>query len=617
MASEAYLTWREQLSGRMRRLAPLVRRPRLLVLGLGAVIVIAAVVALFARVALDEDAARSSVVARLEALTGENVSVDGPVRFSLLPRTRLTIGRVQIGRGNGFDIDQIVADLDPLSALLGRAKPSRLVLVRPALRPDNPLAAISWNGAGQQGIAHARKMLRTFIDRIEGLGVLEIRDGVYRPASARTGGPSGFSNANLTITHSSQTAAVDVAGSLIWNGQPTDIDFKIGAPAALLAGKDSSVDLDIQSPPLTARFSGTATLVRNTGVSGHLHLSSPSFTRSIEWIGNPDNDVPDLGPVAIDGDLLLRGNEASLSNAALTIAGSTGRGALEATFEPSRPQIGGTLAFAQLDLTPLGRSIAPLPNDPFDMERPIDVGFAKSVDLDLRVSANEATLGRVPLHDVAAVVTLGDGITKIDVGDASVFGGRGQATLMIDGTRPGNVVTGSASFSRIDTPRLFSALAIDGVGISGQSSITAKIDAPATDWASIIRNVQVDAKVKARNGAISGFAPQVFARPGARPLAAGTGSDSLPFDTLTASFALSGSRLHIADVAVESPSGTLSASGDYLAETNTVSLHGVYDASPQTASTTGEFTASKPVKFTMDGQWPNPNVTTDMPNPTE
>ena len=617
MASEAYLTWREALSGRMRRLTPFVQRPRLVGGGLLFLVLVIVAIMLVPSLSLSRSAAKATVVARLETLIGQNVSIDGPIRFSLLPRTRLVVERVRIGRGNGFDIDQIVADLDPLDALWGHARLSRLVLIRPALRPDSAMRDIALADPDAKGLAWLREAVGNGLGRMNGLQILEIRDGVYRPAVSDTGGPSGFSNANLTVTQSSQGAAINLSGSFIWNGQPTDLDMKVASPAALIAGKESGIDFHMQAPPLEAGFSGTASLMENTGVTGHIKLSSSSFSRGLEWIGNPKGRVPDLGAVAIDGDLLLRGRSANLANVALTIAGSTGRGALEAKLTDTAPVVAGTLAFEQLDLDPFGRSIAPLPKDPIDMERPLDMSFADAVNLDIRLSAGKASLGQIPLSDVAAVVTLGDGTAKIDVGDAAVFGGRGQAVLNLDGRGMHPLVSGKAALTDIDTAQMFQTLSANSLTVSGKSNITATVEAPAKDWASIIRDIDGDARIKVRDGAVAGFDPQVFAKPGARRLMDGSIGATVPFDQLNAQVSMRGARLRLREVTIANDTGVLTAKGDYYAQTNSLSIRGTYDANPpKTASATGEFTAAKPVRFTMHGQWPDPDVETEASDDT-
>nr|WP_255616962.1 AsmA-like C-terminal region-containing protein [Aurantimonas sp. VKM B-3413] len=252
------------------------------------------------------------------------------------------------------------------------------------------------------------------------------------------------------------------------------------------------------------------------------------------------------------------------------------------------------------------------------MERPLDVSFADAVNLDIRLSAGQASLGRIPLSDVAAVVTLGDGIAKIDVGDAAVFGGRGQAVLNLDGRGMHPLVYGTAALTDVDTAQMFQTLSADSLIVSGKSNITATLEAPAKDWASIIRDIDCDARIKVRDGAVAGFDPQVFAKPGARRLMDGSIGAKVPFDRLNAEVSMRGSRLRLREVTIANDSGVLNAWGDYYAQTNAVAIRGTYDANPpQTASTTSEFTAAKPVRFTMHGQWPDPDVETEPSDETK
>ena len=71
------------------------------------------------QLAIDTDAARDDLVARLQTMTGETVTVEGDVTFSLLPRTRLVARHVRIGTANAFTIDTVVADLDAVLGPLG------------------------------------------------------------------------------------------------------------------------------------------------------------------------------------------------------------------------------------------------------------------------------------------------------------------------------------------------------------------------------------------------------------------------------------------------------------------------------------------------------------------
>jgi len=601
------------------------RRGTKRLLATGAVIVALLVASLFylPRLAIDADAARADLVTRLEAMTGERVAIEGDVTFSLLPRTRLVARHVRIGTTDAFGIDTIVADLDPADAITGTARVSRVVLIRPEWRPrskpeladqtDTPVLVPATNGMAAQSrggpLEGPRQLVRTLIERFDDLQTLEIRSGVFRPQTGQ--GQSGISNANLTVAQSSPGAAIYVDGSFIWNGQPSELDLVLNSPQALLAGDASNVRFALSAPPFAASFDGDATLDRNATISGNLRVTAPSLSRSIEWLGEQRPQTPDIGPVAIDGTMLLAGGRANLQNATITIAGSRGHGVMEAELGGDKPRVRGTLAFEALDFDPLTRSIAPLPRTVVDLRRPIDLAFADAIDLDIRLSAARANFGNVPMTDIAAVLALDGGVGKLDIGDAQVFGGRGQANLTIHTEARPPTASGSLSLMGIDTAAFLGAIHVVSLDVSGRSDLSVSMETPVADWETILRKIRFDGEVTARDGAIRGLDPEVFAAPEARPLLAGTAGASVPFDRLTLALAATGSRLRIDDLAIANGAGLLTATGRFSAHDGTIGLRGIYNAdAQQTASAEREFTTSKPVEFNMRGQWPNPSVTT-------
>lgn len=575
------------------------------------------------QLAIDTDAARDDLVARLQTMTGETVTVEGDVTFSLLPRTRLVARHVRIGTANAFTIDTVVADLDAVDALIGTASIARVVLVRPEWRPlpetgpasmtAEPVLVPAANGmaAPHQGgpLDGPRRLVRTLLERFHDLETLEIRSGVYRPRAGDS--RAGISNANLIVAQASSTSAIYVSGSFIWNGQPSELDLRLAAPKALLSGDPSEVRIALSSPPLTASFDGEATLDRNATISGALRIDAPSLSRSIEWLGESRPDTPDIGPVALDGTLLLAGSRANLQDTRITIAGSRGQGVMEAEFGGDKPRVRGTLAFETLDFDPFTRSIAPLPRNVLDFNRPIDLAFADEIDLDVRLSAAQANFAHVPMSEIAAVVALDDGIAKLDIGDAQVFGGRGQASLTFHSTSERPTATGSLTLSGIDTDAFLGALDVTTLGVGGRSDLSVSMKTPVSDWETIIRHVRLEGQISARGGAIRGLDPQVFAAPEARPLLAGTAGATVPFDTMELGLSAAGPRLRIDDLAIANGAGLLTAVGSVALHDEEISLRGTYNAdAQQTASAEREFTTSKPVAFILQGQWPNPSVTT-------
>ncbi len=579
-----------------------------------AVLFVGAAAVVVPRIALNSQLARQTLVARLTAITGQPVSISGMVDFSLLPRTQLVVDRVRIGDADSISVDRIVADLDPADALFGTANISRLVLVRPEYRAS-PSTADAGGAHGEVDtpasdarrgpLSKIRPLMRTFLERFHGLRTLEIRDGVWRSDPA--GNQYGFSNANLTVTQSGTDSAMNVDGSFIWNGQPTDIDAVIDAPEELVADGSSNLDLEIASPALDTHFAGAVSLSRDNTITGRLQLSVPALGRSLEWLGNAKGRIPDIGPVSIDGNLLLAGYEAALSDLDVNVAGSVGRGAVEASFRSVKPTVSGTLAFPSLDLAPLLRAVAPLPNDPYDFDRPIDLAFADGMRLDLRLSAIQASLGEIRLADMAAVVSLSDGALKVDVGDAALFGGRGRANLVLDGRPDTATANGNLSLYGVDTAQLMTAMNIDAISVGGRSNVTATMDSPIRDWRSVARNIRVDTQIEASDGAIAGFDPAVFASPGARPLSQGFSGQRVPFQSLKADLKLRGDTVRMESLTLVNSGGALVASGRFTPIERQMAIGGEFE--PAAASGAAANSPQK-IAFVLDGKWPDPSVTT-------
>jgi hypothetical protein len=585
---------------------------------LGGLALAVAAALLLPRLSLGADEARRMLVEEVGRTTGGTARLDGPVSFTLLPRTRITADRLRVDGAGMLRVERVVADLDPVDALFGRASISRLVLIRPeyaaasaAAEPATADPAAADPAAPVPAAVPAsgpRAVAEQLLARLPQARVLDVRQGVYRGGKAD--GSADLRNANIVISRGPAGDATDVSGTFVWNGDTTSFRLALGSRDALISGASSSVDFEMSSPTLVASFDGSASLSRISGMTGRIRLESPSLSRSIEWLANPAARVPDIGPLAVAGDLVFAGVDANLQGVDVRMGGSRGQGALEANFGGDVPTIGGTLAFERLDLAPLFDSIAPLPHDPFDLSRPIDVDFSREIRLDLRLSAERASLGPAIIEDVAAALLAGDGTAKVDIGDATLFGGRGQASLAIDARQVPPQAIGHLTLSSVDTAALFAALQVRSVGVSGTSQISAEMTTPVVDWARIMRNAQFDASVKTNSGVLTGFDPDVFRRPGARALEEGASGATVPFNDLEARLNSFGPRIHLQELRLTSSTGTVAASGVISALTREMRIRGTFDsASPMTASADHEFTTSQPVAFTMGGHWPNPDVT--------
>ncbi|MDY8107722.1 AsmA-like C-terminal region-containing protein [Fulvimarina sp. 2208YS6-2-32] len=602
---------------------PLKRR---LIWGVSAIMIIAAAILILPRVVLVSDVARAELVSRIEALTGEPVELSGSVEFSILPRTRLVAHRIAIGSGAGITIDTIIADFDPVDALFGRANIARIVLVRPEHRPVPGPTLVRGEGAVAdtvRGAAGARPtaatiikdledLARRSIERLDTLQILVIRNGVWR-SGADEFGPNGISNANLTITRSSSRSAFLLDGSFTWNGQPTDIEMRVDSTTNLEAGGESGVSFELRSPPLSVDFDGTMAFGDAPRLQGRFEGRGESFARTARWLSDARFPVPALGAIGMAGDLVLADRTLAIENAEITIAGSTAIGALD--YDLDRDRVDGTLAFTTLDLTQIAESIVPFPAGPFGLVRPIKAEFAKSADLALRVSANEARFGSLAFSDVAAVFSVGDGDVSLELGDARLYGGRAFGKLLLE-DRETTRISGELMGTDVDLAQLSDALGSPTLSLSGSGKFEARVTTRADDWRTIFRVARAKLDLQAQSGVLSGFDPVAFADPGTRSIYSGFTGGAVPFDRLDAEIRMVGPNLAFDSVSMRNAGYRLDLVGEAELATGTIDLEGTSEMLSQTASSaarSGEFTGPQPIPFTVEGTWPGPRVVTGTP----
>ncbi|MER0239587.1 AsmA family protein [Fulvimarina sp. MAC8] len=605
---------------------------RTLIWGVSAFLLLVAVLALVPRFVLASDGAKRELVMRIEAMTGAPVEISGPITYSALPRTRLVADRIAIGEGVDITIDRIVADFDPVDALFGRARIARIVLVRPEHQTEiaqDSVAANKTNGtlvaatseaaeneaprrSAAQMIAGLEDLARSAIERLDQLQILEIRNGVWRPGEDEFG-PTGISNANLTITRSSSRSAFRMVGGFTWNGQPADIDMRVDSTTNLRDGGRSDVLLALSSPPLALDFDGMMDFGPVTRLEGRFEGRGDSFATTAAWLSNADYQIPRLGAVSLTGNLSLAGRRLAVTDAELRLAGSSGVGAIEYDLDADR--LDGTLAFETLDLTPVAQAIVPMPAGPFGFARPIEAKFAQSADVALRVSANQANFGTLAFSDVAAVIAVADGDVSLELGDATLYGGRAFGRIALsDKALPW--INGELSGFGIDLASLSSAIGGAMVNLSGSGEFHASLSTPAKDWRMITRRAETEVSLTAGNGTLSGFDPSVFSESGNSSIYNGFTGGSLPFETLNAQVRTLGPELSIESWSMDNGNYRLEAKGEALLSSGELTIEGTSEALSQTASvskSSEEFTEPKPIPFTVEGTWPDPRVVTGTP----
>ncbi len=572
---------------------------------------------------LNLDRARADLEERLSELAGRPVTVHGEASFRLLPRPVIQLSNLSLGRpgeAEALHIAHAFAQLDLIDGLFGRTDIARLTLVRPEFPAQAQDAAPPSTPSPQpqprdtpmadEGPAHvAGRAMQGALRRFQGVRRVEIRDGLYRPSP----GAAAISSINVDFAWDRQADPATLEGSFVWNGQPTRIDASLSRPTEFLAGRDSSIRIEVEAAPMSLAFDGTGAAGTPPVLEGRLEVETPSVARLNRWLGESAIQLPDFGAVRLETDVRLADDRAFLNRSALRLGDMRGQGALElALTDGAPPMLSGTLAFEQFDFDQFGTVIAPVPRNLLDLQRRIPLGFVRGFDLDLRLSAGQTRLAGVPMSDLAATMKFSGGLAILDIGDTTLLGGRGQARFTVDTNAATPQLTGTYALQAVNAGQLADRFSAPDARLTGTATITGQLDMPVGSWGQIARGNRITAKVDIASGTLAGLpTPAQLEAQGQGSFELSAEQEAMAFTRLRANLSSYSTFLRIEDMVLDTDQGSIDVSGLVSLGESVVSLDGVFKPANAEASLDddGVFTSSKPLEFNLKGEWPELGVT--------
>ena len=266
---------------------------------------------------LDWEAQRDRVAAIASARLGRHVTLDGPLRLTLLPQPMVEASSVRVGEREGDSIGvaarALHLRLGMLPLLMGRFEPRDLVLLGADIRlpwpPEN------------MGTLRPPPWLTGFDARIEDSRVA-LGDAVFEGVAARLAAPGPLD-------------AVRTEGSFTWRGAMVRFEAVVGRP-----GFDGVATLDIGLASQGANAAARGVLVAEGGFEGRIEASGTDLSA---LMAAPATPFRATGRITVTGDV------AAADDLALDLGGVTGRGAATFRFAPV-PRLDIALALARLDL---------------------------------------------------------------------------------------------------------------------------------------------------------------------------------------------------------------------------------------------------------------------------
>ena len=525
---------------------------------------------------LPRETLRTRIGEQIAAWTGRDVSLSGEPEIDIFPRLSVTLNDVQVAGPEGMEdarvvsMDRLTGTIRLLPLLIGRVEIGSFSMVRPVIRlvrdADDRRNWAFNSGAAALQLAFAGDVL---------LGEFLLENGAVIYEDRATGETERLDSVNLAVNWTSVRRPLSIEGSGIWRGEEVSFSAALDSPFDFANGGATPMEMRIDSAPVSMAFDGVADEYPSSRLAGPLALSTTSLRRLAAWLGSPIGPGSTLGQASLSGAAIFRDGILAVEGAELTLDGNSASGALKVAAR-ERPEIAGTLAFAQLDLTPYFAGLARAFRTAESWrEIRLDTDWFGDLIADVRLSADSVQLGGFRSGATAAALSVRDARLEVGIARAVVNGGVLAGDLAIVDSGDGPDAAFEAQFRATDASlaELAPLLRLPA-GVTGAAS--AMIDAASRGGSlgAVVDGLAGNARLGVRDGAVPLFGIAELSTPDGAPRAAAAPPAVTQVTSLDATMSFSAGSGTIERASVVTPSFAADAIGQVGFRDGGLSLEG-------------------------------------------
>jgi AsmA protein len=489
---------------------------------------------------------RAEIERAVESATGRDLTISGDVGVSYWPVLGLRaedarLANVAGGRAPAFiAMEEIDVGVE-LRPLLNRdVIVRRLVLQRPSIalevdaqgRPNWLLTPVRTSPAPTPD-PNAPPARPTVFSLKE----VRIAGGEVSFFDARRGAGWVVGDANLTTALSSTREPMRMVGDVRYADQVVKLEIEVAEPGAAISGRNSAIEIEIESELLNASFDGQTTAVSGE-IAGAVQASGPSLRRLASWSGAPIVGGVGLDAFSVSGRIAIGGGRYDFSNAGFALDRLQGRG--DFTFSQSRgkPYLSGRLELFDFDLNPYisGQAPPPLaapiaapttappaqtaaaptaeiaaiapPPRAVDIaaapsETPIDFSALRAINADLELTTATMLVQHMRIDRAQLSLVINDGFMAATLHNLSLYGGSGRGRFEVD-AREANVRTMyDLVFQSVDAQR-FLGDAVNFGNIEGRGEVSLNLRTNGATQSELISNAKGQVHLEVVSGALRG-----------------------------------------------------------------------------------------------------------------
>ncbi len=558
-------------------------------------------------------ALREEIAAQLRSSSGLYVYTNGASTFSLLPRPTVRLADIAFVDPRGaltIQARELRGTVRLLPLLAGRLELVEATLDRPNLAIDIDGKPMTSAGAAVRA-ADARPASPEAAKADQArLGVVSFVDGA---AQLRRAGQvvETLSAIDATLDWRTVSSPAALDGAAMWRGRRIALALWIARPSELLRGELSSATAQVRATDIDLAANGALALGARPHFEGRIVASTPSARGLFELAGATPPAFVGRGAASIDCECSASAAALSLSTVKLALGPNTFTGALALRLDEPRPLLTGTLAAKSLSmLSAFAEAPRLVGADRHFSRDPFDARAQESVDLDLRLSANEVSFARLRAQDVAGALMLKDGKLDLSIADARFYKGAVKARLAVEPRGQGgaevkaSLIARGVDWGAIDWEQFGAAR------LAGLADVTLTLEGAGASPDQLARALSGQGDIKLTNGEILGLdVERVLKRMERRPLstAADIRSGRTVFSNARATFEIQNGLARVVDAAVDGAGYAMTISGTAQLAERQIALRA--NVAPPDAAQRAE---APGFAFDIAGPWDNPVMAPDV-----
>lgn len=492
--------------------------------------------------------ARAEIVKRVEAATGRDFVLTGPVSVAVWPAIGFRGEGAALANVAGgaaphlMEAKEIVIGVALRPLLDRRLEVTRLVLVAPVLalevdaegRPNWILKPVTPAPAPTPAPGGAQRR----ITEVQLAGAA-IEGGSISYANARTKSAFALTAMDLAVAMQGLDAPLEIDGVVTYRGKPLTLDVTVGRARAVMTGQATPLAFTLQSDVAAASFKGDID-IRTGGLEGDVSATGPSLRALTAWAGTPLGQGYGLENFALAGRLTVGPKRYAFENAGLQIDAIKARGDFLVETGGRVPLVSGRLEIADAAFDPLARAGAPIARrmlvdlNPYMAPKPVaegasapgpavevaslqpvdvrgagwstakfNFGWMKALNTQLEITTGPLKIQNVTVDNASLSFILLDGYLSATLTRMELYGGDGTSRMEIDARLPDIVVRNEIAAQNLRAKAFFKD-AFGFTNLDGTAKVEWGLSSRGDSQKAMMGTLQGAGSVAFANGALAG-----------------------------------------------------------------------------------------------------------------